>query len=95
MDSTIREGNKLPLFKVKDVGDRDTIIYLPKTKIILNDFWFSSCKPCIASIPTLKPLKSSYQNAGFEIIGISTDAAFTRQKWSKRKSQSFHLGFFL
>lgn len=79
----IRDGNYFPRFRVKDTADSNIIIQLPKAKIILVDFWFSFCKPCLAAIPTLRSLKTKYSSRGFEILGISTDPASTKLKWLK------------
>ncbi|MCR8668238.1 TlpA family protein disulfide reductase [Aestuariibaculum sp. M13] len=41
-----------------------------KGKVVLFDFWFKDCKPCIAAMPHLKKLYEEYKDQGFEIIGI-------------------------
>ncbi len=44
-------------------------------KVVLLDFWFTSCPPCIATIPHLQILKSKYGPYGLEIIGIANERA--------------------
>lgn len=53
----------------------DTVWFHPdkKNKMILIDFWYSHCGPCIAQFDDLKKLYTKYHPRGFEIVGISTD----------------------
>jgi peroxiredoxin len=50
-------------------------------KVVLVDFWSTTCVPCVAELPGLKQLYEKYHTNGFEIVGISLDsdkAALTR-----------------
>lgn len=49
-------------------------------KIVLIDFWATWCVPCVKELPELATLYSRYHLKGFEIIGISLDAANDRGK---------------
>lgn len=80
-NAAIKRGAEFPKFEVEDMQGEKTVFSLPKAKIILVDFWFSFCKPCIASIPELKKLYEVYEPYGFEIIGVSRDSESTRKKW--------------
>tara|TARA_R110001583_G_scaffold192614_1_gene359334 strand:+ start:48528 stop:49808 length:1281 start_codon:yes stop_codon:yes gene_type:complete len=42
-------------------------------KVVLINFWSTTCPACIASMPRLKALYDKYRNHGFEIIGIADD----------------------
>lgn len=44
-----------------------------KGKVVLIEFWSTSCGPCIAELPATKAAYEQYQKRGFEIIGISLD----------------------
>ncbi|PIB33487.1 hypothetical protein BFP78_04310 [Gaetbulibacter sp. 5U11] len=39
--------------------------------IIMLDFWYMSCHPCIKSFPTIIEIKNKYLNESFEVIGIN------------------------
>lgn len=43
-------------------------------KVVLIDFWATTCAPCTGELPKLKALQKRYHDKGFEIIGISTDS---------------------
>ncbi len=47
---------------------------------VLLDFWGSWCRPCRASHPHLKELYAKYKDKGFEIIGIATEHAKTKEE---------------
>jgi len=42
-------------------------------KIVLLDFWSTTCAPCIAKMPELKELHEKYHVHGFEVVGILVD----------------------
>jgi peroxiredoxin len=45
-----------------------------KGKVVLIDFWSTTCLPCIQELPGLKKLYGQYKDRGLEIIGISLDS---------------------
>lgn len=42
-------------------------------KVVLIDFWSTSCGPCIAEMPHLKAMYDKYRDKGFEVIGIAAN----------------------
>lgn len=42
-------------------------------KIVVLDFWATTCAPCVAEMPHLKALYEEYHARGIEFIGISLD----------------------
>lgn len=72
-----------PLIPFAQVGMDGNIVDISalKGKVVLVDFWGSWCVPCRLSHPALKKLYDKYNAKGFEIIGISNEAAnSTRDK---------------
>jgi peroxiredoxin len=45
-----------------------------KGKVVLIDFWSTTCLPCVRELPDLKKLQDKYQTQGLELIGISLDS---------------------
>jgi peroxiredoxin len=45
-----------------------------KGKVVLIDFWATTCLPCVRELPDMKKLYSKFKPQGFEIIGISLDS---------------------
>jgi thiol-disulfide isomerase/thioredoxin len=44
-----------------------------KGKVVLVDFWASTCVPCVRDLPDLRQLYTKYHDQGLEIVGISLD----------------------
>jgi peroxiredoxin len=44
-----------------------------KGKVVLVDFWSTSCGPCIAEMPAVKAAYEKLHDRGFEVVGISLD----------------------
>ena len=42
-------------------------------KVVLVEFWSTTCGPCIAEIPTVKATYQKLHDQGFEVVGISLD----------------------
>lgn len=48
-------------FRIKDV----------RSKYIILDFWYSSCYPCIKSIPAVNEIHNAYKDKGVTVFGIN------------------------
>jgi len=52
-----------------------------KGKVVLVDFWATTCAPCVRDLPEMARLYTKYHAQGLEIVGVSLDtdkAALTR-----------------
>jgi thiol-disulfide isomerase/thioredoxin len=68
----IEKGDSLPLFKAKVYATNDSFFFsVSKDSIVILDFFYTSCGPCIAAIPHLKELDSLYKNKGVAVMGIN------------------------
>jgi len=52
-----------------------------KSRYILIDFWFSTCKPCIDGFPELIDLYNKTSREDLTIIGISVDGPAMLHSW--------------
>ena len=71
----LKKVNKAPSFeytllKGGETGNLDTF----KDKIIVLDFWFMKCKPCVEMIPTMEKLYQEFKDKDVVFLGVnSTD----------------------
>ena len=42
-------------------------------KVVLIDYWFMTCKPCLDEIPNVKRLYNLYHDRGFDVVGVNVD----------------------
>ncbi len=55
-------GKKAPNFSVKDVNGAAISTESTKGKVVVLNFWFTSCKPCITEIPHLNKVYNTYKD---------------------------------
>ncbi|MEM9659986.1 MAG: TlpA disulfide reductase family protein, partial [Planctomycetota bacterium] len=42
-------------------------------KVVLIDFWYIGCKPCMEELPHIKRLYEQHHEEGFDVVGINVD----------------------
>ncbi|MDP2176096.1 MAG: TlpA disulfide reductase family protein [Bacteroidota bacterium] len=68
----LEKGDSVPNFKAHIFGSTDSIVFsVPKDSIVIVDFFYTSCGPCIAAIPHLKEIDSLYRPKGIAVMGIN------------------------
>jgi len=72
-------GQKAPYIYLVDNNDRYYDLKDFEGEVLLLNFWFSGCKPCIAEIPYEKKLFKKYSDVGFKLINICTQSS--KEKW--------------
>lgn len=55
-------GKKAPDFKMKDKDGNQLSLESIKGKVVVLNFWFASCKPCITEIPELNKVYEKYKS---------------------------------
>jgi len=57
-----------------------------KDKVILVDFWYKDCYPCIKAIPHLSALKTKYSKNGLIVLGLNP---YDKKEKNKKKLPEF------
>lgn len=56
-----------------------------KGKVIVFNFWFVACKPCVSEIPDLNELVSKYDKKGVVFVAPGTDSQEVIEKFTTRQ----------
>ena len=73
--SMIKVGKKAPDFKMQDENGNNISLESSKGKVVVLNFWFASCKPCITEVPEL--------NKVYEKYGSDTNVVFASVTFEK------------
>ena len=74
LESMLHTGDKAPLFSGNFYpGDEDFKLadYIGKNVIIV-DFWYTHCPPCVKAMPALSDLYTKYKDRGLKIFGLNS-----------------------
>jgi len=69
----IRGGMQAPNLKRTTIDGRQLDLAAYRGKYVLLDFWSTTCGPCLAGLPDLKSVYTSFSRDDFEIVGIAQD----------------------
>lgn len=82
--SCVLVGNKLEQMALLDLeGKTWEFSKNRRGKVVLFDFWYSNCNPCLKSIPHLKELQRLYGPYGLEVIGLAYESGTRPEQVSK------------
>jgi len=71
--AAIRLNTPAPDFTLKDLqGGRQTLSAY-KGKLVLLNFWSTTCPPCVQELPSLNDLHKEQKQAGLVVLGIALD----------------------
>jgi peroxiredoxin len=75
-----------PDFKlISDTGDSIQLSKLKGEKLIILDFWYISCYPCLKLSPVLSRLNEKYKRKGLTIIGVDPHDQMDKIRDHKQK----------
>jgi peroxiredoxin len=76
--------NKIPNFASNDLDNNLVSIEKIKGKVIVLNFWYLGCPPCMAEIPMLNKLFDEFRNCEIEFISITFDSKAALLKREKK-----------
>src|SRR5580698_7257583 len=80
-----------PAFRLPDASGTEKQATDYRGKVVLLNFWATSCGGCQLEIPWLIELQSAHKSDGFTIVGVSMDTSYEGSRsadeaWTKVKS---------
>jgi len=62
-----------PDFTLKDLNGNKVTLSNYRGKVVILNFWSTTCGPCLAEIPSLVILQREFKDQGLVILGIALD----------------------
>ncbi len=73
-------GPKAPDFTLKTLDGGEITLSDLIGKVVLVDFWSTTCDPCLAEMPELVKLYNARKDKGFELLAVTIDGPETVAK---------------
>jgi thiol-disulfide isomerase/thioredoxin len=81
LPSCILVGKQLVNFALRDLnGDAWEWKRHRRGKLVLLDFWSTTCVPCVQTVPHLRILQEKYGWAGLEVVAIASEKGATHEE---------------
>jgi peroxiredoxin len=84
-------GCQIPDFSVKTIDGKTITTSELKGKIIVLNFWFTACSPCVAEMPALNKLVAEYNDSNVVFIAFSTDDSLSVNKFLQNKEFNYNM----
>lgn len=75
VDAFPEVGKLAPSFELKDLSGKKVPLSSLKGKVVLLNFWATTCSPCKAEMPSLNNLHEALKNEGFIVLAVSVDTS--------------------
>ena len=79
-EPALRAGAPAPDFALPLEGGGQVSLAALRGKVVFVNFWATWCAPCRMEAPSLQRLSMPLRGDGFEVLGISIDAAQTARR---------------
>ncbi|MFD2285369.1 redoxin domain-containing protein [Pedobacter petrophilus] len=77
-------GKPLPAFEGKTIDGEKFSSRQLKAQVVVINFWFENCPPCLAEMPELNKLVEKYGKDGVRFIGITHDLPGRAKRFQKQ-----------
>lgn len=67
-------NQRVPNFAVSDVLGQEWELRTATGRLILVEFWSTTCVPCARAVPSIKRLQTDYGRSGLEIVAVACEA---------------------
>ncbi|HEX3149960.1 MAG TPA: thioredoxin-like domain-containing protein [Gemmataceae bacterium] len=66
-------AQRIPNFVVSDITGQDWEYRAATGRLVLVEFWSSTCIPCARAVPSIKKLQNDYGQSGLEIVALACE----------------------
>jgi peroxiredoxin len=66
----LSSGISAPVWALTSINNKKISLKDYKGKVVLVDFFYRSCYPCLKALPVMQSLNEKYKNKGLAVIGI-------------------------
>ncbi len=84
-------GKDLPDFKGLTINKKSFTRANLKNQVVVINFWFENCPPCLAEMPELNKLAKAYRQKGVRFIGITHDTPTRAKHFQKRNGYEYEI----
>ena len=71
----VKLNNPAPDFILKDLQGNKHTLSAYKGRVVVLNFWSTTCPPCVQELPSLNELYREQRQAGLVVLGIALDPA--------------------
>lgn len=82
-------GKKVPDIVLETLKGKTYNLSKMQGEIILLNFWFAACKPCITEIPSFNELQDKYKSKKLVILSVGTDKKEVAEKVAEQKKMRY------
>ena len=82
---------KAPNFTVKDIFSKKFKSKDLLGKVVVLNFWFINCSPCVKEIPELNRLKKDFKDKNVEFIALGLDEAYKIAAFKKKTPFKYNI----
>ena len=84
-------GKKAFPFSETDINGNEYSLESLKGKVIVINFWFVECKPCVMEMPDLNNLVEKYMNEAVVFLGFAISDKKKIEKFLKSTTYNYHI----
>ena len=87
----LQEGTVLKELNFKDSNGNNFTLDNLKGKVIVLNFWFIGCKPCVEEIPDLNRIQEKFKDKDVVFLAVTFDSKKKLEEFVKKKPFNFTL----
>ena len=88
-ENNFNDSLQSPLFNAVDIKGDSIILNHYLGKVVVLNFWYTLCVPCIAEIPDLNYLVNKYKDKEVIFVAITQDSKQQVQTFFEKKNTTF------